>query len=63
MSVDEAARDIDLGHFKQWPNQERILLNLERLWREFRGENPATSKLNIAEVFLRMDAMIKTGEL
>ncbi|MFC1927246.1 MBL fold metallo-hydrolase [Chloroflexota bacterium] len=63
MSVDEAAKDIDLGPFKQWPNHERILLNLERLWREFRGENPATSKLDIAEVFLRMDAMIKTREL
>jgi hypothetical protein len=63
MTVDEAAKDIDLGQFKQWPNHERILLNLERLWREFRGEGPATSKLNIAEVFLRMDAMGKAGEL
>jgi cyclase len=63
MTVDEAVRDIDLGPFKQWPNHERILLNLERLWREFRGEDPATSKLDIAEVFLRMDAMIKAGQL
>jgi glyoxylase-like metal-dependent hydrolase (beta-lactamase superfamily II) len=63
MSVDEAAKDIDLGPFKQWPNHERILLNLERLWREFCGEDPATSKLNLAEVFLRMDAMVKAGEL
>ena len=63
MTVDEAAKDIDLGHFKQWPNHERILLNVERLWREFRGEDPATSKLDVAEVFLRMDAMTKAGEL
>jgi len=63
MSVDEAARDIDLGEFKSWPNRERILLNLERLWREFRHEDPATSKLNIVEAFLRMDAMAKAGEL
>jgi cyclase len=63
MTVDEAAKDLDLGQFRQWPNRERILLNLERLWREFRGEDPATSKLNIAEVFLRMDAMGKAGEL
>jgi cyclase len=63
MTVDEAAKDIDLGRFKQWPNHERILLNVERLWREFRGEDPATSKLNIAEAFLRMDAMIEAGEL
>jgi len=63
MTVDQAARDIDLRQFKQWPNHERILLNLERLWREFRGEDPTTSKLNVAELFLRMDAMIKAGEL
>ena len=63
MTVDEAAKDIDLGQFKQWPNHERILLNVERLWREFRGEDPTTSKLNITEVFLRMDTMAKAGEL
>jgi cyclase len=63
MTVDQAAKDIALGQFKQWPNHERILLNVERLWREFRGEYPATSKLNIAEVFLRMDAMAKAGEV
>jgi len=63
MTVDEAAKDIDLGHFKQWPNHERILLNVERLWREFRGEDPATSKLNLVEILSRMDAMAKAGEL
>jgi hypothetical protein len=63
MTVEEAAKDIDLGRFKQWPNRERILLNVERLWREFRGEDPATSKLDVAEAFLRMDAMVKAGEL
>jgi len=63
MTVVEAAKDIDLGPFKQWPNHERILLNLERLWREFRGEDPATSKLNLADAFLRMDAMMKAGQL
>jgi cyclase len=63
MTVDEAAKDIDLRQFKQWPNHERILINLERLWREFRGEDPTVSKLNIAELFLRMDTMVKAGEL
>jgi cyclase len=62
MTVDEAAKDIDLGQFKQWPNHERILLNVERLWREFRGEDPTTSKLNFFEILSRMDAMTKAGE-
>jgi len=63
MTVDEAAKDIPLGQFKPWLNHERILLNLERLWREFRGEDPTTSKLNLIEVLSRMDAMAKAGEL
>ena len=63
MTVDEAAKDIDLRQFKQWPNHERILFNLERLWREFRGEDPTTSKLDTAEIFMRMDTMARAGEL
>jgi cyclase len=63
MTVDEAAKDIELGRFKEWPNHERILLNVERLWREFRGEDPVTSRLNLPEVFLRMDAMTRSREL
>ena len=63
MTVDEAAKDIALGQFKQWPNRERILANVERLWREFRGEDPTISKLNVAEVFLRMATMAEAGEL
>jgi cyclase len=62
MTVDEAAKNIDLGQFKEWPNRERILPNLERLWREFRGEDPCASKLNLPEIFVRMDAMAKAGE-
>ncbi len=63
MTVDEAARDIDLGQFKQWLDRERILANLERLWREFRGEDPDASKLDVADVFFRMMTMAKSGEL
>jgi cyclase len=54
MTPDEAARDIDLGYFQKWANPERILANVERLWREFRGEDPATSKLDVVDVFFRM---------
>jgi len=63
MTIDEAAKDIPLGQFKQWPDHERILANVERLWREFRGEDPTMSKLNIAEVRFRMATMAQAGEL
>ena len=61
MSVDEAARDIDLGRFKKWADWERIVANLERLQREFRGEDPATSKLDPAELIGRMNALAASG--
>jgi len=63
MTVDEAARGFPLGQFKHWPDRERILANVERLWREFRGEDPATSRLNLPEVFLRMAIMAEAGDL
>jgi len=60
MSVDDAARDIDLGHYKKWAAWERILFNLERLQREFRGEEP-TSKSDEADTMMRMVALATAG--
>jgi len=56
MSPDGAARDIDLGHYKKWAAWERILFNLERLQREFQGEEP-TSKMDEADIMMRMVAL------
>jgi hypothetical protein len=33
----EAAKDIDLGPYAAWNEPERIIFNLERSYREFRG--------------------------
>jgi glyoxylase-like metal-dependent hydrolase (beta-lactamase superfamily II) len=63
MTTAEAAKDIDLGYYRKWANPERILANLERLWLEFRGEDPAESRLDIAQVFFRMATMAEAGEL
>lgn len=60
MSVDAAARDIDLGRFKKWVNWERIIFNLERLQREFGGEEP-TSELDAADIMGRMIALAASG--
>ena len=56
MSLDDTARDIDLGHYKKWAAWERILFNLERLQREFKGEEP-TSKMDEADIMMRMVAL------
>lgn len=38
MSVEEAAFDIDLGEYRDWPDAERLVINLTTLFREYRGE-------------------------
>jgi glyoxylase-like metal-dependent hydrolase (beta-lactamase superfamily II) len=38
MDTMEAARKIDLGPYANWTEPQRILFNLERAYREFRGE-------------------------
>jgi len=63
MTPDEAARNIPLGPFRQWPDRERVLANVERLWREFRGEDPTTSRLDTIDVFSRMATMSQAGEV
>jgi len=37
MSASDAARDIDLGDFAGWGDSERIAVNVDRLYAEFRG--------------------------
>lgn len=44
MSVAEAARDIDLGEFRNWKAPERILINVDTCYRHFRGDRQPTSR-------------------
>jgi cyclase len=39
VAADEAARSIDLGPYANWLCAERIFMNVERAYREFRGES------------------------
>jgi cyclase len=36
----DVARNIFLGEFKHWAEPQRIVINVERLYKEFRGEQP-----------------------
>lgn len=38
MSVDQAARDIALDAYASWSDAERIVVNVDTLYRQFRGE-------------------------
>ena len=60
MSTQDAARDIKLGPFKKWANWERIAANVERLYHEFRGEDPL-SPMDMAAVFTQMDELARSG--
>lgn len=60
MSAQDAASDINPGHFKKWANWERIAANVERLYCEFRGEDPSLP-LDMTAIFARMDELVRSG--
>lgn len=54
MSAAEAARDIDLGHFADWIDSERIAINVDTVYGELdHGHESA----NVIEIFGRMAAL------
>jgi glyoxylase-like metal-dependent hydrolase (beta-lactamase superfamily II) len=42
LSAFEAARDIELGEYSAWSDPERIAVNVDSLYREFRGDQTRT---------------------
>ena len=51
MDAWEAARDIELGHYSDWSDPERIAVNVDSLYREFDADAQAT---DVMELFRRM---------
>ena len=39
-SVEDASRAVRLGEFTDWVDPERVMVNVQRLYQEFRGELP-----------------------
>ncbi len=39
-SAEETSRAIHLGQYADWVEPERVILNVQRLYQEFRGELP-----------------------
>jgi glyoxylase-like metal-dependent hydrolase (beta-lactamase superfamily II) len=54
MSVSDAARDIDLGPYKEWGEAERVVGNVARAYSEFRGDPPGIFLPDIMEVIKDM---------
>ena len=53
LSTLEAARRLDLGPYAGWTEPERVLFNLERAYREFRGE-PYDAPIDVTALFRGM---------
>lgn len=51
LTAAEAARDIALGDYSSWGDAERIVVNVDTLYREFSG---ASERTNALELFTRM---------
>jgi hypothetical protein len=58
MSAFEAAQDIELGPFAGWLDSERIAVNVNTLYREFRKDSQAT---DIVELFSQMAQLAGFG--
>ena len=56
MTALEAAKDIDLSPFATWGDAERIIINVDSMYREFAGKEEKTSPL---ELFTHMAEMVK----
>jgi len=57
LGAEEAARDIDPGRFGRWRDSDRIAVNVDTLYREFRGGGAPTPPL---ELFRRMASLRRT---
>jgi glyoxylase-like metal-dependent hydrolase (beta-lactamase superfamily II) len=47
LSVEQAARDIALGEYRNWLDRERIAVNVDTLYREFAGGAATSSPANL----------------
>lgn len=54
LSAFEAAKDIELAEYSAWSDPERIAVNVDSLYREFKGEEAVT---DVFELFARMAAI------
>ena len=56
MKVEEACKDIDLSHFSSWGDAERIAVNINSLYREFKGEQ---EREDIILLFTQMSELVE----
>ena len=45
-SVEDTSRTVRLGEFTDWVDPERVMINVQRLYQEFRGELPKARNMS-----------------
>ena len=55
----ETAKKIDLGPYANWTQPERLIFNVERAYREFRGE-PWDAPIDVTSLFAAMYELSRT---
>ena len=56
MPAEEAAFDIALGDYANWGDAERIAVNVDTLYREYRGDTTAPDIMHLLKLMARLDA-------
>jgi glyoxylase-like metal-dependent hydrolase (beta-lactamase superfamily II) len=54
MAVEDAALDIALGEYRHWLNPERIVANVDALFREYRGDHSAPDMTRLFGLMVRL---------
>lgn len=62
VSAEDAAARIDLGPYRQWTAPSRLFINVERAYREFRGD-PVDEPWEMAKIFDGMYHLAKATDL
>jgi cyclase len=62
LSSKQTAERVDLGEYGEWRAPARLVIHIERAYREFRGE-PTDGPWNLARIFDDMYHLAKTRNL
>lgn len=54
MSAEDAARDIGQGEFRHWLDAERIAVNVDTLYRDYRGDRSPPDLLRLFGLMARL---------
>jgi hypothetical protein len=61
LDVEDAARDVSWGTFRDWVDPERVVVNVDAAYREFRGDPSPRDMMRLFGLMARWRNMAKTS--